>query len=758
MSAPIINLRPRSGNLQFPHLQALDLDIGNNLRLVVQNDVRINDRPFEGKARRSRQSRIASRCSDNCPLLPAERAQSHFSIHPGTARRQLPCKGSVSRLPDTPGQSDPGELGPRFHLDGQGSATGQNIDIGVKGPVIAVAIRNHRIAPGITSYRRGDIAGPYSHTGPRRRDSGNRPRHGTADPDTERAILVGHALGRKIDPAGGRIAAAALCQAEGGCGNIQALDPSDAIAVIGYVGHDQAVAAEEFAHPIVEYPARPGPNGTGQGKATIAAGFQVDIAVDIENAHAFHAIAVDPPLEPAGIYPLVDVSDHHGGGVDPIGIDPEIVGEQPAIGKGEIPVQPDIGQQCPDALVKSRDPLRPRLQRNAPLLFRHFRAATRAQADHCGFVKADARSIERIVDRRRSEITVEDHRSGNARAAEIVGNNRRLEQAEIDVQVAHAVIAKIDHAVGGQPEIVAAGLSLDIESPLLARSGNVDIGNRFQHVAAGAGNEQSRPRLAADGEGTVARANGHVDQSVLAAFAFQRTVPFCPVAFAVQRQANRLCRAGEPGEQTIGRGFQFKCDIEIISVRNRIEAEGEPVAAGNARRAQRPHIPVDDGPGVRNLHVRRHIEQMTFAGHSFGNRQFTDFEPADIDIEIRQQRAFCRSRQQFGQAQEIRRGNDERTDINMAAKEGEGPPVQLHAVRGGKHAFRIAYFQIGNFHLAVQRSFDLPDFQLQPVFKFKRLDLLLDQAMTAVGVQPDIGREQQGQNHGQQCAQSDTQS
>jgi len=255
LSAPIINLRPRSGNLQFPHLQALDLDIGNNLRLVVQSDVRINDRPFERKARRSRQSRIASRCSDNCPLLPAERAQSHLSIHPGTARRQLPCKRSGSRLPDASGQSHPGELGPRFHLDSQGSAVGENIDIRVKGPVIAVPIRNYRIARDIASYRRGDIAGPNSHTGPRRRDSGNRPRHGSPDPDTQRAILVGHALGRKIDPAGGRIASAALSQAERGCGNIQSIYPRDAIAAIGYVCHDQAVAAEEFAHAIVEDPA-----------------------------------------------------------------------------------------------------------------------------------------------------------------------------------------------------------------------------------------------------------------------------------------------------------------------------------------------------------------------------------------------------------------------------------------------------------------------------------------------------------------------
>jgi len=146
---------------------------------------------------------------------------------------------------------------------------------------------------------------------------------------------------------------------------------------------------------------------------------------------------------------------------------------------------------------------------------------------------------------------------------------------------------------------------------------------------------------------------------------------------------------------------------------------------------------------------------VALSGYCLGNSQLTDFQPADIDIEVRQQRTFGGGRQQFGHAPKIRRGDDERTDINMAAKEGKGPPVNSHDVGGGKHAFWIADFQVGNFHLAVQRSPDLADVELQPVFEFERLDLLLDKVVAAAAVQPDIGSDQQHQYQRQQRSQPD---
>ena len=210
--------------------------------------------------------------------------------------------------------------------------------------------------------------------------------------------------------------------------------------------------------------------------------------------------------------------------------------------------------------------------------------------------------------------------------------------------------------------------------------------------------------------------------------------------------------AGQPGEQAIGWCIQIKRDIEFIFFRYSVQPERKLVSASNTGRDQGLHFPVQDGARVGDFHIGRDADQMPFPGYGLGNIQFTNFQFSDIDIEIRQQRTF--GWQQFRHAQQLCLGHNQRADINMAADKRKRAPVHCDGLGGGEHAFGIADFQIDNFHLAVEGAINFADFQLHTAFKFKRFNLLLDKAMTAAAVQPQIAGDQQDEDQRDQCAQA----
>ena len=146
---------------------------------------------------------------------------------------------------------------------------------------------------------------------------------------------------------------------------------------------------------------------------------------------------------------------------------------------------------------------------------------------------------------------------------------------------------------------------------------------------------------------------------------------------------------------------------------------------------------------------------MPFAGDGLGNIQFTDFKFSNIDIEVGQQGAFGRRGQKFGHAQKFRLGHDQRANIYMTSDKGQGPPVHFDCLCGCKNAFGIPYFEIDNFHLAINRAIDPADFELHAIFELKRFDLLFNEAMTAAAIEPDIARRHQNQQERNQRAQTD---
>ena len=215
------------------HFQALDLDIGDDLRLVVKNDIRIDDRPLDREAGGTGQQGVDGGRVDDRALLATESAEDHIALYPGTTGGQLPGKGTGPGLPDPSGQTDAGKPGSLVHVNGQRSATRKNIDIGVKLSVIAIAVSDYGITLCIAPDGRNNIVHAYAKARARSGYCGNRTGNAAADFYANRAILVGDALGCETDPARRRIAATALGQPERWSGDVQAADPGDAVSVIG---------------------------------------------------------------------------------------------------------------------------------------------------------------------------------------------------------------------------------------------------------------------------------------------------------------------------------------------------------------------------------------------------------------------------------------------------------------------------------------------------------------------------------------------
>ena len=127
---------------------------------------------------------------------------------------------------------------------------------------------------------------------------------------------------------------------------------------------DEHLPAEEILEAGTEDSNRAGAYCSHQCKASAARRFQIDIGIDIKQAHRFDAVAVYPALQRTGIDALVEVSQDDRSRVDPVGTNFHVIRQYAAFGIGQIAIHPDVRNRPATSNIQPKDTPRARVDRN----------------------------------------------------------------------------------------------------------------------------------------------------------------------------------------------------------------------------------------------------------------------------------------------------------------------------------------------------------------------------------------------------------
>src|SRR3546814_9007319 len=178
-------------------------------------------------------------------------------------------------------------------------------------PVVGPAGRREAITIGRSRQPRFEVYEPDAEAGAfgaqDRARIADRPRH----LDPERTVILRGRARRELNATVGRITPLPAGYAQPRRGQPQLAEAHDAIGAVadGRGGH--RIASEQIAHAGVEELRRTRADVAGDLEAAARRGLQVHVRVDVEQADAFDAVIIDPPVDGAGVEALVQVRDDY---------------------------------------------------------------------------------------------------------------------------------------------------------------------------------------------------------------------------------------------------------------------------------------------------------------------------------------------------------------------------------------------------------------------------------------------------------------
>ncbi len=140
---------------------------------------------------------------------------------------------------------------------------------------------------------------------------------------------------------------------------------------------------------------------------------------------------------------------------------------------------------------------------------------------------------------------------------------------------------------------------------------------------------------------------------------------------------------------------------------------------------------------------------MFLARDAFGKDNAVNLQLTDIDIQIGQQRvASVGHHAECRHPCDVERGRAQRGDVYAAGEIRQRVPIKPDFRRTGKAALGIAELDIAQDGIAVNRTLNFPDTDVEAIFHFERSNLPRDKIPSRLGIQPHIAA---GDHQQQQC-------
>ena len=511
----------------------------------------------------------------------------------------------------------------------------------------------------------------------------------------------------------GHIGAVAAVQPELRRDHACPCDAQHAVSAVADARIDEHLPAKEFLHAGAEQFGRPRLDRADQRIAAPQGGFEIDIGNHVEQPDRAHFKPVHLAVQRAGVETLAYVPDDQRGRIDPVGPDFHIVGQQAAVGDGDVAIHFDIGQQPARNLVDARHAPRNGIDRNEEAVFPALRLAGDAHIFERRPVEGEPCRCRRIGHRRRGKGPVQQGFPPHIGAADIAADNRGTQQLDIQRQIVKRPLPQIHQTAGTQHGGGRAHAAFDIRNTLVEGGRQIDQGNGRQPAHDQAVRHHlGRGRFALGREGPVPRGQCNIRHLFRAHAGGQAAIPFLPASAPLQRGLHRHLAPHQSGNQTLGRGINFQIDIKAVVVRHGIQLECQSVAL------RRSCGRLDHRTPVGNPRLSVKGRDLFFAGNGLGKNNAVHPQPVDPDIEIGQQRIAPVGHDierrhprhiQFTRCQCI--------DINNTCQIGEGMPVEPDFGRPRKGTLGVAKLHIAQHRAAINRSVNLPDPDVQPVFK-----------------------------------------
>ena len=189
-----------------------------------------------------------------------------------------------------------------------------------------------------------------------------------------------------------------------------------------------------------------------------------------------------------------------------------------------------------------------------------------------------------------------------------------------------------------------------------------------------------------------------------------------------------------------------EAEVEPVVRRHRVEPQPQPVAAGKARRGERGRASSAElGAAVGDPDPAVDRQQVAPPGDRRIDQQPADAQPADVDVDVGEQRRVGIAGAKRGKPVQPRLGDVERADVDMVAEVGEAadsrarPSGARKKMPWGSRASRSCRVSSPNTEPSIRPTSDL-----EARGRLEGVDLADDVAAARIGVQPDQeGADQQ---------------
>ena len=338
-SIAVIDLHAPDRDVIGADLGIGDLDIGDDPRFVVQNDIGVDDRRSDRELRGAGQHDIVRAHVDRRRLILPLAAQPHEPAQSLSRGVEPSLERTGGSLHQPAVESDTRQVA-ALDVDRQRPRRGQQHDVGGQRAIIGVAGRREAIAVRGAVDLRDQIGQPDTQSRPvgghDRARIADRPRK--LNPDR---TIVGRIRPRgELDLPVRRIAALPAGHAQSRRGEPQVGEADDAVGAIADIAARHRIAAQKIADPRIEQPRRPRAHLADDLEPAARRGFQIGVGVDVEQPDTFDAIVIDPPVDRPGVKTLVEIGDHDRLGIDARRPQAQIVAEDTSVLIGEIAVEP----------------------------------------------------------------------------------------------------------------------------------------------------------------------------------------------------------------------------------------------------------------------------------------------------------------------------------------------------------------------------------------------------------------------------------
>ena len=512
----------------------------------------------------------------------------------------------------------------------------------------------------------------------------------------------------------------------------------DAFGAIADVAADDRIAAQEIAHAAVEQLLGLRDDAASDAEPAARTGHQLGVGGQVDDADALDAVIVDPPLQRAGVAARLHVRDDHRGRIDVIGPDAQIIRQDIGHRNGKIAIDPHIVRQPTDGRIQTGHAARARIDGHQDAIGIHPRQPLGIDGLDRRRAEAQCRRADLIIHRRRRKGAIQHQPRHHVTTAQVGCDRARRQQSCIDREVAEAAVGQIEQTACIHRQRVGLQRHPRVRLAVVQRRIDRKVQPRRRQPLDRTGQVQARGGKATQLDMAILGRDADVGELPLPQRRERATLPRLPASAPVDARGQRRLQRRHRGHHATDGCRQLGIHVEHVAIGNRIQRQSQPVATRDARPAQRRGVRHQLRAAIGDMHRAIDTQHVRLARHRLRQHQPADVQPVHVDIEVGQQRrvGVARRRLQLRPARERDEIGRQPPHVDMVARKGERPPVDVEPRAGEEYALGVSDTYVAQHHLAVERPVDAPDLDVEARRRRIAADTVGNEAAAGIGIDP----------------------